>query len=174
MNKRNIRCIYVNFGCVAMVMSLLDKGKKCSTLRLSDNEYFIKSVPIFWNFIKMSEKKILDISNFSVINHNTLAFGKHDAIGFVNIESGQLTFHHVVDEQGIPGISCIAGNKNEPIYAIGEISTPSRIVLFSSQQNACIGQLKSIRKNIKNNLNKCNKQTRILNRCIVLWILSTN
>lgn len=126
-------------------------GKKCSTLRLTDNEYFIQSVQIFWNSLKISEKMFIDISNFSVINHNTLVFGKHDAIGFVNIESGQLTFHHVVDEQvksaGISGISCIAGNKNEPIYAIGDISTPSRIVLFSSQQNACIGQLKSIRKN---------------------------
>lgn len=94
-----------------------------------------------------STRKFLEISNFSVINHNVLAFGKNDAIGFVNIEKSQLSFHHVVDKQimgaRICGISCMAGNRNEPIYAIGDISTPSRIILFSSE-NVCIGQLKSM------------------------------
>lgn len=84
-------------------------------------------------------------SNFSVIDHNILAFGKHDAIGFVNVENGKITFNYVIDEklqnQGIGGISCISGHKTEPIYAIGDISTP-RIILFS-YPSQILGQLKS-------------------------------
>lgn len=86
-------------------------------------------------------------TNISIINHSILAIGKHDAIGFVNFEDGKVTFNHVIDEKimnhGIDGISCISGHKTEPIYAIGDISTPPRIVLFS-YPNQTLGQLKSM------------------------------
>lgn len=91
-----------------------------------------------------SARKYPEIQNFSVINQNTLGFSKNDAIGFVNIENGHVKFHHVIDEKvkdvGISGISCISGHKSEPIYAIGDISTPPRIILFT-YPNECIGQL---------------------------------
>lgn len=87
-----------------------------------------------------------ELDNFSVINHNILGFSKHDAIGFVNMDNGTTTFHHIIDEnvadRGIDGISCFSGHTNEPIYAIGDIGTPPRIILFS-YPNECIGQLKS-------------------------------
>lgn len=93
-----------------------------------------------------STSKYPELQNFSVINQNTLAFSKNDAIGFVNIEDGHVKFHHVIDEIvkdiGISGISCISGHKYEPIYAIGDISTPPRIILFT-YPNECIGQLRS-------------------------------
>lgn len=83
--------------------------------------------------------------NYSVLNQSFLAFNKYDAIGFVNIENGEVAFHHVIDKQvashGICGISCISGHKYEPIYVIGDISTPPRIILFK-YPNECIGQLK--------------------------------
>lgn len=85
-------------------------------------------------------------ANFGVINSSILAFGKHDAIGFIDIANGHVTYRHVIDEivmdRGICGISCISGNSNESIYAIGDISTPPRIVLFSSTKG-CISQLQS-------------------------------
>lgn len=89
---------------------------------------------------------MIGIPDISVVNHSILAFGKHDAIGFVDVESGQVTFHHVIDEQvkdkGIGGISCISGNASESVYAIGDISIPARIILYSISQG-CIGQLQS-------------------------------
>lgn len=85
-------------------------------------------------------------SNCSVINHSIFAFGKHDAIGFANVENHQVNFHHVIDKQvmnrGICGISCIAGNINESIYAIGDISIPPRIILLTLA-NEYICQLQS-------------------------------
>lgn len=95
---------------------------------------------------------MLNVSNFSIINHNTFAFGKHDAIGFADAESGQVKFHHIIDEQvankGICGISCISGNTNESIYAIGDISIPPRVILFSIS-SGCIGQLQSMNSSVK-------------------------
>lgn len=89
---------------------------------------------------------MFEIANFSVINHTMCAFEKHDAVGFVDIESGQTTFHHVIDEnvedRSISGISCISATANEMIYAIGDVSTPPRIILYS-YPNTCIGQLQS-------------------------------
>lgn len=94
-----------------------------------------------------STNKFADVSNFSIMNHDTLAFGKSDGIGFVNLESGEQSFNYIIDKEvmsaSVCGVSCIAANKNEPIYAIGDISTPPRILLYSCQ-NTCIGQLKSI------------------------------
>lgn len=99
---------------------------------------------------------MIGTANFSVFNHSTIVFGKHDAIGFVDVESGQVTYHHVIDEQvkdkGICGISCVSGNANESIYAIGDISIPPRIILYSVSQG-CIGQLQS--RLVK--LEKCNE-----------------
>lgn len=93
-----------------------------------------------------SANKFSDVSNFSIMNHDTLAFGKSDGISFVNLESGEQSFNYIIDKEvmssSICGVSCIAANKNEPIYAIGDISTPPRILLYSCQ-NTCIGQLKS-------------------------------
>lgn len=94
----------------------------------------------------LSKRNYGEISNVCVVNQNTLAFSKYDAIGFINIEDGQVEFHHVIDKKvldiEICGISCISGHKYEPIYAIGDISTPSRIILFT-YPNECIGQFKS-------------------------------
>lgn len=99
--------------------------------------------------IKMDQKstnKFSDVSNFSIMNHDTLAFGKSDGIGFVNLENGEQSFNYIIDKEvmtaNVCGVSCIAANKNEPIYAIGDISAPPRILLYSCQ-NICIGQLKS-------------------------------
>lgn len=94
----------------------------------------------------LSTRNYGELSNFSVLNRNTLVFSRYDAIGFISIEDGQVEFHHVIDktvmDSKICGISCISGHKYEPIYAIGDISTPSRIILFT-YPNECIGQLKS-------------------------------
>lgn len=84
------------------------------------------------------------IANASIINHSIVVFGKYDAVGFVDVESGQVTFHHVIDEtvcnNGICGISCISGHENESIYAIGDISTPPRIILYAYPKK-CVRQL---------------------------------
>lgn len=93
----------------------------------------------------LSSAKYPEIPNFSVFNQNTLVFSKHDAIGFINVEDGRVTYHHVIDKSvmgtGVCGISCISGHKYELIYAIGDISTSPRIILFT-HPNECIGQLK--------------------------------
>lgn len=86
------------------------------------------------------------IVNTSILNHNILIFGKDDAVGFVDIDSGRVTFHHVIDEKvsdtGICGVSCISGHGNESIYAIGDISMPPRIILYE-YPNICLRQLQS-------------------------------
>lgn len=85
-------------------------------------------------------------ANASILNHSILIFGKDDAVGFVDVDSGQVTFHHIVDEKvrdnGIRGITCISGHENESIYAIGDISTPPRIILFAYPK-VCLRQLQS-------------------------------
>lgn len=86
------------------------------------------------------------IANASILNRSVFIFGKDDAVGFVDVDSGQVTFHHVIDEKvcdiGICGISCISGHENEPIYAIGDISTPPRIILYAYPK-MCLRQLQS-------------------------------
>lgn len=78
------------------------------------------------------------------MNHNTFAFGKGESIGFANIETGQLEYQYILDETiDNRGISCIAGDKTESIFAIGD-TFQSRILLFESQNTRCISQLKSI------------------------------
>lgn len=108
------------------------------------------------------------------MNHNTFAFGKGESIGFVNIETGQLEFQYILDESiNNRGISCIAGDKTESIFAIGD-TFQSRILLFASLNTRCISQLKSI-----NNLSHFNlvKQIEIntifYHRSINSWVLST-
>lgn len=95
---------------------------------------------------KLNSSEYPQITNFSVIKQNVFAFSKYDAIGFINIDDGQVKFHHVIDKNvvgtGIAGISCISGHKYERIYAIGDISTPPRIILFT-YLNEYIVQLKS-------------------------------
>lgn len=87
-----------------------------------------------------------EIANACILNHSVLIFGRDDAVGFVDIETGQVTFHHVVDAKvcdiGICGISCISGHENESIYAIGDISTPPRIILYAYPEE-CLRQLQS-------------------------------
>lgn len=136
---------------VSLVTSLLDKDDLYSVY-CSSNLFDRKSaflINIWKNkqtFESADFSRMQSIANFSVINHSIFAFGKHDAIGFVDVESGQVTFHHVIDEkvtdEGIRGISCISGNTSESIYAIGDISSPSRIILYSMSKG-CMGQLRS-------------------------------
>lgn len=91
--------------------------------------------------------KLAQLMEVSVINHNILAFNRHDAIGFVHMDDGKVTFQHIIGKnvtnRGIDGISCFAGHANEPIYAIGDSCAPPRIILFS-HPNECLGQLKSM------------------------------
>lgn len=80
----------------------------------------------------------------SILNHCTLIVEKDDAVGFVDVDSGQVTFHHVIGEKvcdtGICGISCISGHENESLYAIGDIATPPRIILYAYPK-ICLRQL---------------------------------
>lgn len=89
---------------------------------------------------------MLEITGASVINHSILVIAKYDAVEFVDVENGQAIFHHVIDGKvcgnGICGISCIAGHENELIYAIGDICTPPRIILYTYPKT-CMGQLQS-------------------------------
>lgn len=84
------------------------------------------------------------IANVSIINHRNIVLGKHDSVGFIDVESGQATFHYVIGkkvcDKEIWGISCVSGHENELIYAIGDISIPPRIILYGYPE-VCIGQL---------------------------------
>lgn len=91
-------------------------------------------------------RKMEEIASTSVINHSILAIAKYDAVAFVDVESGQITFQYLIDEkvrdEGICGISCVSAHENELIYAIGDICTPARIILFTYPKT-CLGQLQS-------------------------------
>lgn len=117
-------------------------GSQFSTqLWSNSNEKIIIHSFVCTVFIIMDE-----IVNASVINHSTVVFGRFDAVGFVDVENGLVKFHHVIDEKvcgnGISGVSCISGHENELIYAIGDVSTPPRIILYAFP-NTSMGQLQS-------------------------------
>lgn len=102
------------------------------------------------NTLKM-ELKIW--SNIGFVNSNTLAFGQSESIGFVNIDKKQLEFQYVFDKKiNNRGVSCIAANQTESIYAIDD-TLESRILLFLFPNTECISYLKSDESGKKTTLN---------------------
>lgn len=87
----------------------------------------------------------MDITGFVAINCDTIAFENGDAVGFININSGQTDFHYILSEKPDPitGISCIAANQIESIFALGCISIVPYISLHSFPDVCCIASLKS-------------------------------
>lgn len=82
-------------------------------------------------------------SNICLMNGNKLVFGKGESVGIVHIDTGQLEYQYILDETiNNRGISCIAGDKTESIFAIGD-TFQSRILLFAFPSTRCISQLKS-------------------------------
>lgn len=86
-------------------------------------------------------------NNCTLINETTLAIGKSEAIAFINLDSGQLSFHYATNQSNddikLSGVSCVAGNKCESIIAVADISTKPHILLFTYPQLKCISKLRS-------------------------------
>lgn len=95
--------------------------------------------------MKNRKKKIeMNKTDFIGVHENIIGFENGDAVGFINIDNGQKTFHYILSEDSVTGITCIAGNKTESIFALGCIcNSVPLILIYSYPDIQCIGHLNS-------------------------------